>query len=110
MDWNIVHSWCVRRMRYQSRMDIGFIVVLLSASRLLIWRRYDVDACSLRILFTGKILAATKKAIGMPWTAIDEYSLEIAGRVGDTPIHESLGDVSRNANLSESWHSVHRIG
>jgi len=43
-------------------MDIGFIVVLLSASRLLIWRRYDVDACSLRILFTGKMLAATKKS------------------------------------------------
>jgi len=30
----------------------------------------------------------------MPETVIDEYSLEIAGGVGDTPIHESLGDVS----------------
>jgi len=86
------------------------MVALLSASRLLIWRHCHVDACSLRILFTGKMLAATKKAICMPETVIDEYSLDIAGRMGDTPIHESLGDVSRNANLSESWHSVHRIG
>jgi hypothetical protein len=46
----------------------------------------------------------------MPETVIDEYSLEIASRVGDTSTPESLGDVSRNANLSESWHSVHRIG
>jgi hypothetical protein len=46
----------------------------------------------------------------MPETVIDEYSLEIAGRVGDMPIHESLGDVSRNANLSDSWQSVQGIG
>jgi hypothetical protein len=26
----------------------------------------------------------------MPGTVIDEYSLEIAGRVGDTPIHQGL--------------------
>jgi hypothetical protein len=38
----------------------------------------------------------------MPETVIDEYSLEIAGRIGDTPIHKSSGEVSRNANLSES--------
>ncbi len=86
------------------------MVALLSASRLLVWRRCHLDACSLRILFTGKMLAATKKAICMPETVSDEYGLEIAGRVGDTPIHESLGDVRRNANLSESWHPVHRIG
>jgi hypothetical protein len=48
------------------------------------------------------MLAATKKAICMPETVTDEYSLEIVGSVGDTPIHESLGDVSGNANLSES--------
>jgi len=83
---------------------------LLSAPRFLVWCRCHLDACSLRILFTGKMLAATKKAICMPETVSDEYGLEIAGRVRDTPIHESLGDVSRNANLSESWHSVHRIG
>jgi hypothetical protein len=86
------------------------MVALLSASRHLVWRRCHVDACSLRILFTGKMLAASGEAICMPETAIDKYSLEIAGRAGDTPIHESFGDVSRNANLSESWHSVHRIG
>src|SRR6266550_993649 len=97
-------------MRYQSRMDIGFMVVLLSASRLLVRRRYDVDACPLRNLFTGKMLAATRKAICMPETAIDQCSLEVTGGVGDTPIRESSGDVNRNANLSESWHSVHRIG
>jgi hypothetical protein len=89
-------------MRYQSRMDRGFIVALLSASRLLVWPCCYVDACSLRIPFTGKMLAATKKAICMPETVTDEYSLEIVGSVGDTPIHESLGDVSGNANLSES--------
>src|SRR5260370_29412267 len=97
-------------MRYQSRMDIGFMVALLSASRLLVWRRCDVDACSLRILFTGEMTAATKKAICVPATVIDQRSLEVTGSVGDTPIHESLGDVSRNANPSESWHSVHRTG
>src|SRR5882762_8445343 len=69
-----------------------------------------VDACSLRILFTGKMPVATKKAICMPETVSDQYSLEVTGRVEDAPIHESLGDVSRSANLSESWHSVHRIG
>ncbi len=78
------------------------MVALLTASHFPVWRRYHVDACSLRILFTGKMLAATRKAICMPETVIDEFSLEIAGRVGDTRIHESLGDVSRNANLSES--------
>jgi hypothetical protein len=31
----------------------------------------------------------------MPETAIDEYSLEIAGRAGDTPIHERLGTVGQ---------------
>jgi len=46
----------------------------------------------------------------MPETVIDEYSLEIAGNVGDTAIQESLGDVSRNANLSGGWHSVYRAG
>jgi hypothetical protein len=43
----------------------------------------------------------------MPETVIDEYSLEIAGRAGDTPIHHGLGEGSRHANLSESWHSVY---
>ena len=86
------------------------MVALLSASRFLVWRRCRVDACSLRILVTGKMPAATEKAICMPETVIDEYGLEIAGRVGDTPIHASLDDVNRNANLSESWHSVHRVG
>jgi hypothetical protein len=38
----------------------------------------------------------------MPETVVDEYSLEIVGGVGDTPIHESMGDFHRNANLSES--------
>ena len=46
----------------------------------------------------------------MPETVIDEYRLEITGRMGDTPIHESLGETRRNANLSKSWHSVQRIG
>jgi hypothetical protein len=46
----------------------------------------------------------------MPETEIHEHNLEIADTAGDTPIHESLRDVSRNADLSESWHSVHRIG
>jgi hypothetical protein len=37
----------------------------------------------------------------MPGTVIDEYSLEIAGRVGDTPIHQGLCKGSQHANLSE---------
>jgi len=89
-------------MRYQSRMDRGFMVALLSASRLLGRRCCHVDACSLRIAFTEKMPAAVKKAICMPENVPHEQGLEIAGRVGDTPIHESLGDVSRNTKLSES--------
>ena len=54
--------------------------------------------------------ATTEEAIWMPETVIDKYSLEIAGKAGDAPIDKSLGDLRRNANLSESWHSVHRIG
>ena len=46
----------------------------------------------------------------MPETVCDQCTMEVTGRVGDTPIHVSFGDESRNANLSESWHSVHRIG
>jgi hypothetical protein len=69
-----------------------------------------VDACSLRILFTRKMPDATKNAIGMPETQIEEYSLEIAGRVGHTPIWVRLGHFSRYANLSECWHSVQRAG
>jgi hypothetical protein len=86
------------------------MVSLLSASRLLVWRCWHVDACSLRVLITGKMLTATKEAICIPETVSDEYTLEIAGRAGDTPIHESLGDVGRNANLSECWQSVQWIG
>jgi len=89
-------------MRYQSRMDRGFMVVFLSASRFLVWRRCHVDAWSLRILFTGKMPAVTEEAIRMPEALIDKYSLEIAGRAGDTPIHASLGDVSPITNVSES--------
>lgn len=86
------------------------MVALLSASRLLVPRCCHFDACPQRILFTGKMTAVTEEAIWMPETLIDKYSLEIASRAGDTPIHASFGDVNRNANLSESWHSVHRIG
>jgi hypothetical protein len=82
------------------------MVVLLSASRLLTWRRYDVDACSLRILLTGKMPVATKKAIRVPEAVGDENSLEVVGRAGDTLIHERLGDVKRHANLSDCCHSV----
>src|ERR1700746_2685909 len=46
----------------------------------------------------------------MPETAIDEYSLEIAGRAGDTPTHERLGTVGQQENLSVCWHSVYRTG
>jgi hypothetical protein len=46
----------------------------------------------------------------MPETLIEEYSLEIAGRVGDTPVRVRLGPVGRYANLSKNWHSVQRAG
>jgi hypothetical protein len=45
----------------------------------------------------------------MPETQIEEYSLEIAGRVGHTAIRVRLGHFSRYANLSECWHSVQRL-
>jgi hypothetical protein len=61
-------------------------------------------------LFIRKTLDATKKAIGMPETVIEEYSLGIAGRMGDTPVRVRLGHVSRYANLSEYWHSVQWAG
>jgi len=41
---------------------------------------------------------------------MDEYSLEIADREGDTPFPESSGVGSRNANLSACWHCVYRTG
>ncbi len=106
----MVHWWWARRMRYQSRIDRGFMVH--SFLRPVFWSGVAVtlNACSLRILFTGKMPATTEKAIWMPETVIGKCSLEIAGRAGDVSIHESLGDARRNANLSESWHSVHRIG
>src|SRR5258708_6673005 len=97
-------------MRSQLTMDRGFMAALLSASRLLVWHRCHVDPCLFRIRFTGKWEPPLKKAICMPETVIEEYSLEIASSGRHTPIHESLGDVSRNANLSESWHPVHRVG
>lgn len=46
----------------------------------------------------------------MPETAIDEYSSQIAGRAGDTPIHARLGTVGQQENLSMCWHSVYRTG
>lgn len=60
-----------------------------------------VDARSLRILLTMKMLDATEKAIGMPESAIGRYPLEIAARVRDTPVRVRLGHVSRYENLSE---------
>jgi hypothetical protein len=53
-------------MRYHSRMDEVFIVTLLSASRIPGWRRCHVDACQLRVRFTGKMAAASEDAICMP--------------------------------------------
>jgi hypothetical protein len=62
------------------------------------------------MLFTREMLAATKKAICMPETVGDEYNVEVAGRVADTPIHDGLGQGNRHANLSEFWHSVYWVG
>lgn len=91
-------------------MERDFMVALLSASRFLVWHRCHVDASSLRILFTGKGQPPVKQAIFMPETAIDEYSSQIAGRAGDTPIHARLGTVGQQENLSMCWHSVYRTG
>jgi hypothetical protein len=44
-------------------------------------------------LFTAEMPAGTKKAIYMPETVLDGYSLEVADKVGDTPVHEHLGNV-----------------
>jgi hypothetical protein len=41
---------------------------------------------------------ASEYAICMPETVIDEFTLEITDRLGDTPIHGLLGEVRRNAN------------
>ena len=50
----------------------------------------------------GKRQPQPRKAIHMPETANDEYSLEIAARVGDTPIYGSLGDSSRHENCQSA--------
>ena len=84
------------------------MAALLSASRLLVWRRCHVNVCRARILFTRKMLDTAEKAICMPEPVIDDYNLEIVGRVGDKPIRESLGEGSLRANPSECWHFVHR--
>jgi hypothetical protein len=68
------------------------MVALLPASGPSVWRRCYVDACWLRILFTVKMPAGTKKAICMPETLFDGYSLEVVDRMGDRPVHEHLGD------------------
>jgi hypothetical protein len=85
------------------------MVYSFTRPRLLIWRRCHVDASS-QILFTRKMLDATKKAIGMPETVIDEYRFEIADRVGDTTVRVRPGHVRRYANLSECWHPVQWAG
>jgi hypothetical protein len=69
-----------------------------------------VTLASCEFRSTRKMLAATRKAICMPETVRDEYNVEVAGRVADTPIHDGLGQVNRHANLSEFWHSVYWIG
>jgi hypothetical protein len=86
------------------------MIALLSASRLLVWRRCHVDICSLRDLFAGKTLAASEKAIRVPGTMRDEVTLEVAGNARDRPVYEDFGVVSRQANVSEGWHSVYRTG
>jgi len=62
------------------------MVVLLYASPSLGRESLPRDACSLQNLFTRKLSDATRKAIGMPEAAIDQYSLEITDRVGDTTV------------------------
>src|SRR6267378_6854457 len=88
----MVHWRWARRMRYQSRMDRGFMAH--SFLRPVFWSGVAVTLtlCSRRILFAGKMPATTEEAIWMPETVIDKYSLEIAGKAGDAPIDESLGD------------------
>jgi len=51
-----------------------------------------------------------KKAIGVPEAMGSEGSLEVVGRVRDTPFQGRYVDVSRCANLSECWHSVYGVG
>jgi hypothetical protein len=58
------------------------------------WHRFYVDAWSQQILLTGKMLTSSTKAICLPETAINGYSLEAAGRVEDTLIHDSPGNAS----------------
>jgi hypothetical protein len=84
-------------MRYQSRMDKGFMVA--PVPRPVSWPGVAValTLASCEFLFTRKRLAATRKAICMPETVRDEHSLEIAGRVKDTPIHDGLGRGNRHA-------------
>jgi hypothetical protein len=86
------------------------MVALLSEQHFLAWRPFCIDAFSSRIPFTTKTPDTIGKAIRMPELASDEYSLEIAGREGDRPIHESPGEGSRCVNPSECWHFVYRTG
>jgi hypothetical protein len=85
-------------MRYHSKMDSGVMLALLSASPVLVWRRFRVDASRRPIQFTRETLAAINGAHYVPDTVTDGSSLEIAGRAGDTPTEESLGDVNRKTN------------
>ena len=63
--------------------------------------RCHIDARSLQILFARKMPDTTRKAIGMPEAAIDEHTLEITGRAGDTSVRVRPRHVHRYANLSE---------
>jgi hypothetical protein len=83
--------------------------VLLSASRLLVWRHH-VDACSLRILFAGNADRHLKKAIGVPETAGSEGSLELTGSMRDNTISGLPWGRQSMPKLSKCWHSAYQVG
>src|SRR6267142_6231075 len=80
-------------MRYQPRVDKGF---MLHSCR--------VRACALRTPFTARSLNAIKKRQSRGQDCASQRNVEVTGGARDMLLHGSLGDVSRNASLSECWH------
>ena len=97
IEWTGISSTDNARAECDTSREWKEISWLHSSLRPVFWSGIAVRLALARCEFysPGKRQPPLKQAIFMPETAIDEYSLEIAGRAGDTPIHERLGAVGQ---------------
>jgi len=86
-------------------MDTVFIVVLLSAPRLLVWRRcFLLTAESIH----RKMPVAITRAIRVPKAQRNDHESKVANGMGDRPVRARLASVnSRNTVGLLAWHPLH---